>query len=50
MISSCDQCGRILPLWQVRCPECKKSALNWLQLLAMAVMAIPVLFILVKFL
>jgi uncharacterized OB-fold protein len=50
MISSCDQCGRILALWRLRCPNCKKSALNWLQLLAMAVMAIPVLFVLLKFL
>jgi RNA polymerase subunit RPABC4/transcription elongation factor Spt4 len=50
MISSCDSCGRILPLWQLRCPNCKKSALNWLQLLAMAVLAIPALFLLVKFL
>jgi uncharacterized OB-fold protein len=50
MISSCDHCGRILPWWQIHCPTCKKSAMNWLQLLALAVIALPALFLLVKFL
>jgi len=50
MISSCDQCGRILALWRVRCPKCKKSAMNWLQILAIAVILVPTLFLLVKFL
>lgn len=48
MISSCDQCGRILALWRFRCPNCKKSAMNWLQLLAIGVLAVPVLFLVVK--
>ncbi len=48
MISSCDQCGRILPFWRIRC--CKKSAMNWLQLAAIALLAIPALFLLLKFL
>jgi RNA polymerase subunit RPABC4/transcription elongation factor Spt4 len=50
MISSCDHCGRILPLWRIRCPNCKKSAMNWLQLLAIAVLVLPTLFLLAKFL
>jgi RNA polymerase subunit RPABC4/transcription elongation factor Spt4 len=50
MISSCDHCGRILPLWRIHCPNCKKSAMNWLQLLAIAVIALPALFLLAKFL
>jgi len=50
MISSCDQCGRILALWRFRCPNCKKSAMNWLQILAIVVLAVPVLFIVGKFL
>lgn len=49
MISSCDECGRILALWRVRCPNCRKSALNWLQLLAIAVLAVPALFMVLKF-
>ena len=49
MISSCDECGRILALWRVRCPNCKKSALNWLQLLAIMVLTLPALFIFLKF-
>lgn len=50
MISSCDHCGRILPLWRISCPDCKKSAMNWLQILAIAVVALPALFLLAKFL
>jgi uncharacterized OB-fold protein len=50
MISSCDHCGRILALWRFRCPNCKKSAMNYLQLLAIAVLAVPALFLLLKFL
>jgi len=50
MISSCDHCGRILPWWKVSCSNCKKSAMNWLQLLAIACFALPALFLLVKFL
>jgi uncharacterized OB-fold protein len=50
MISSCDHCGRILALWRFRCLNCKKSAMNWLQLLAIAILAVPVLFIIMKFL
>ena len=49
MISSCDECGRILPFWRVRCPNCKKSTLNWLQLLAIAILALPALFVVLKF-
>lgn len=50
MISSCDHCGRILPLWRIHCPNCKKSAMNWLQILAIAVLIVPALFVLAKFL
>ena len=50
MISSCDNCGRILAFWRLRCHNCKKSALNWLQVLAMAILVLPALFLLVKFL
>jgi uncharacterized OB-fold protein len=50
MISSCDHCGRILAWWRIRCPNCKKSAMNWLQLLALAGIALPALFLLVRFL
>ncbi|HSS22326.1 MAG TPA: hypothetical protein VLL54_19800 [Pyrinomonadaceae bacterium] len=50
MISSCDECGRILALWRVRCPDCKKSALNWLQLVVVAILIVPTLFIIEKLL
>ncbi len=50
MISSCDSCGRILALWRFNCPNCKKSAMNWLQLLALAILALPVIFLIMKFL
>jgi len=48
MISSCDHCGRILALWRIRCPNCKKSAMNWLQILAIALIAVPAIFLLTK--
>lgn len=50
MIWSCDQCGTILRLWKMRCPNCKKSAMSWLQMVVIAVLAVPALFLLLKFL
>jgi RNA polymerase subunit RPABC4/transcription elongation factor Spt4 len=49
MISSCDQCGRILAKWRVRCPHCKKSAFNWLQLLAVFLLIVPKIFVVLRF-
>jgi uncharacterized OB-fold protein len=48
MISSCDHCGRILPFWKVRCSNCKKSAMNWLQVVVIGAVALPTLFVLAK--
>jgi RNA polymerase subunit RPABC4/transcription elongation factor Spt4 len=50
MIWSGDRCGTILPLRKMPCPNCKKSAMSWLQMLVIAVLPVPALFLLVKFL
>jgi uncharacterized OB-fold protein len=50
MISSCEHCGRILPFWKLRCSNCKKSAMNWLQLGVLAAFALGTLFIGAKYL
>lgn len=50
MIWSCDYCGTILPLWKMRCPNCKKSAISWLHIAAVAIVGGPALFILAKLL
>jgi hypothetical protein len=44
MIWSCEPCGTVLKLWQIKCPNCRKSAVSWLQLAAAAAIALPVLY------
>jgi hypothetical protein len=34
-----------LPFWKLRCSNCKKSAMNWLQLVVMAGFALGTLLI-----
>lgn len=48
MIWSCQNCGTILQLWKMKCPNCSKSAVSWLHLLVIAVMVLPALFLVVK--
>jgi hypothetical protein len=50
MIWYCHDCGTILRLWKVSCPNCRKSAMSWLHILAIVVLAVPALFLLVKIL
>jgi len=30
IIWSCSDCGQVLPLWQIRCTNCKHFTLSWL--------------------
>ena len=48
MISYCRYCGRILRLWKIKCPTCRESALNWLHLIVIAVVAATAVIYLVK--
>jgi ABC-type ATPase with predicted acetyltransferase domain len=48
MTWSCEHCGTILRLWKVRCPNCRKTAMSWLQLAVIVGLAVPALFLLLK--
>jgi predicted ATP-dependent serine protease len=49
MIWYCHDCGMVLKLWVIKCPNCHRSAVSWLQLVALAVVALPMVFLLLKF-
>lgn len=48
MIWSCQNCGTILQLWKMKCPNCSKSGVSWLQPLVIGVVVVPALFFVVK--
>ena len=33
----CHRCGRMLRLWETKCPYCYRTALGWLHIIAVAV-------------
>jgi ribosomal protein S27E len=50
MIWYCHNCGTVLKLWKVRCPNCRHSAISWLHVLVIAVVGLPALLLLAKIL
>ena len=48
IIWSCQECGQVLPLWQLKCSNCHKAAVSWLHLVAGAAVILPALFLLFK--
>jgi RNA polymerase subunit RPABC4/transcription elongation factor Spt4 len=50
MVWSCEQCGTILRLWKIKCPNCHKSAMSWLQIVVVAGLGLPAIFLLLRFL
>lgn len=48
MVWSCAYCGTVLKLWKVRCPNCRKSGLSWLQFVVIAAIALPALFYVIR--
>jgi RNA polymerase subunit RPABC4/transcription elongation factor Spt4 len=50
IIWSCQHCGTVMPLWQMKCPNCHKQALSWLHVIAGAVVIVPAVFLLIKLL
>jgi uncharacterized OB-fold protein len=50
IIWSCQNCGTVLPLWKMKCPNCRKPALSWLHVAAGAAVVLPALFLLLKLL
>lgn len=50
IIWSCHDCGTVLPVWKMNCPNCHKAAISWLHLIAGVVVVLPALFLLIKLL
>jgi predicted ATP-dependent serine protease len=48
MIWYCHQCGTVLPLWQVRCPNCHHMAMSVLQVAVIIIVGVPAVFLLLK--
>lgn len=48
MIWYCHDCGTILRLWKVRCPNCRKSAMSWLQIAVIAGVVLPAIFLVMR--
>jgi predicted ATP-dependent serine protease len=50
MVWSCNDCGTVLHLWQVRCPNCRKSGMSLLQVAVIAILIVPAVFFVIKIL
>ena len=48
IIWSCHNCGTVLPLWKMKCPNCHKLALSWLHVVVVAVVALPAIFLVLR--
>lgn len=48
IIWSCSDCGTVLPLWQMKCTNCRRLAVSWLHLIVAILVMAPMLVILVK--
>jgi len=48
MIWYCHHCGTTLRLWEVKCPNCRQSALSWLHVIVIAAVGVPVLIYLIN--
>lgn len=50
MIWYCHDCGTVLRLWQIRCPNCHRSGMSLLQVAVIGMVGLPALFLLIHFL
>ena len=50
VISYCHNCGRVLPLWKIRCVYCHRSAFNWMHAIVLAVLVLPALLLIMRLL
>ena len=48
IIWSCSNCGTVLPLWQVKCTNCRRLALSWLHLIAGVLVSLSAMFLILK--
>ena len=45
IIWSCSECGTVLPLWQIKCTNCRKLVLSWLHVIVSGGMILLVLYV-----
>src|SRR5437762_5402437 len=50
VIWSCSHCGTVLPLWQVRCTNCRRLAVSWLHLIVGLCVTLSAVFVVLKLL
>ncbi len=49
MIKHCQQCKGVLRVWEMKCPYCHQSAMSWLHIIVIVVLAVPTIFYMLKF-
>ena len=51
IIWSCHYCGTVLPLWKMKCSNCRRLALSWLHVIVVAaVVGVPAFLLVLRFL
>lgn len=45
---SCDQCGTVMKLWKIKCPNCKESGLSLLHVAAVGGVIMVVALVLIR--
>lgn len=50
IIWSCQDCGTVMAVWKMKCPNCQRGALSWLHLIVGVAVALPALLLMLKFL
>ena len=50
MVWYCHDCGTVLKLWVIKCPNCRHSGVSLLQIAVLAAVALPTIFLLLRFL
>jgi len=50
IIWSCSNCGTVLPLWKIKCSNCRRRELSWFHIVVFIATAAPLLILFLKFL
>jgi len=50
IIWSCSNCGTVLPLWKIKCSNCRRRELSWFHVIIAVATAAPLLIVMIKFL
>lgn len=49
IIWSCSNCGTVLPLWQIKCSNCRRWELSWFHVAVFVAAAVPLVILFLKF-